>query len=510
MRFLGFEIPGIFAKDDKEEHVERKEEENKLTSFTVGVDTEGAKTISADASGFSRYTVDFNARDASTYKNILNYRAATLVPECDNAISEIVDNTIVTGLTNQSYVKLNIEADDVDKKIAKKLQEEFTLICQLYKIKNNLYDMFRQWYIDGRIYFHIVVNPEEPEEGIQALTQLSPLNIKKIRETRRIKNKKTGVETVKIDREYFVYTDQNTRQVIEIHPDSVICVTSGLLLAGEDNEKEPIVISHLHKSLKIINQLQMMEDSLVVYRVARAPERRIFYVDTGNLPKAKSEEYVQGLMNRYKNKVIYDASTGRLTDETKAMGMFEDFWLPRREGGRGTEITTLPGADNLSQIEDVLFFQKKMYRSLNVPVRRLEAETEYNTGRGDSISREEVKFQRFIDRLRSKFAGVFIAALRAQAVLKKICTEEEWDNSIEPYIDIDFIRDNPFAELKDFEILKERADVLGTLDSYVGSYYSKEWIRTNVLKISDDEWKEIEKQIEAEGGDDDEEGGDDY
>ena len=411
------------------------------------------------------------------------------------AITEIVNGAIVSD-SDGAPVNLVLDNVDLNEGIKKKIHEEFNRVLQLLAFNYNGYDMFRRWYIDGRIYFYLIMDPKKPKEGIKEIQQIDPLKIKKIKEVSTKIDKVTGIKTSEITDEYFMYTDDFNSNAgvsgLKIDPNAIVYAPSGVL-----DENGKVSISHLHKAVKLVNQLRMMEDALVIYRIARAPERRIFYIDIGNLPKGKAEEYVQGIMAKYRNKLMYDANTGEIRDDRKTMSMLEDFWLPRREGGRGTEITTLPGGENLSQIEDVIYFKKNLYKSLNVPSGRLESESMFSVGRTTEISREEVKFQKFINRLRRKFSLIFIDILRVQLILKGIITQDDWD-AIRENCSVDYIEDNFFSELKDFEILKERIGMLDTIQPQIGKYYSDKWVRSNVLNQSEDEVEKMDEQIKLE------------
>ena len=357
------------------------------------------------------------------------------------------------------------------------------------------YDIFRKWYIDGRLPYHIIIDEKNPKHGIRELRYIDPSKLRKIKEVKEEQDPKTGAKIVVGQEEYFLYQDQvlnSASQGLKIHKDSIAYCTSGML----DPQRKRI-LSYIHKAIKPVNQLRMMEDSLVIYRISRAPERRIFYIDVGNLPKGKAEEYLKNIMNQYRNKLVYDASTGDIKDDRKHMSMLEDFFLPRREGGRGTEISTLPGGENLGQIDDIIYFQKKLYKSLNVPIGRLEQESQFTLGRSTEISRDEVKFKKFIDRLRKRFSDIFMQLLKTQLLLKGIITRDDWADWKENIV-FDFIEDNYFSELKEAEILQQRFEMLATLDSYVGRYISHEWIRKTVLRLDDDEIKEMQKQMDAE------------
>jgi hypothetical protein len=423
-------------------------------------------------------------------------------PEVDMAIDEIVNESITTSEL-EAPVKLNLDqVDDLSDSVKKQFQEEFDNILDMLSFTDNGSDMFKRWYIDGRMVHHLLINESNPKAGIQEIRLIDALKIRKVKEIKKKKDPKTGASVIDSVNEFYIFQDkingsnnyQNSHNAVRISPDAISYVTSGLL-----DEQRRKVVSYLHKALKPINQLRMMEDSLVIYRLARAPERRIFYVDVGNLPRGKAEEYMKNIMTRYKNKIVYDASTGEIKDDRKHMSMLEDFWLPRREGGKGTEITTLPGGENLGQIDDIVYFQKKLYRALNVPVNRLEQESQFTLGRSSEISRDELKFQKFIDRLRRRFSNLFLNILKKQLILKNIITEEDWD-SWKSNIIVDFVRDNHFTELKDAEILQSRLSVLGQAQTYVGEYFSREWIWKNVLYLDDDEIEKMKEEMENEKG----------
>jgi hypothetical protein len=402
-------------------------------------------------------------------------------------------------VSDDDSAPVNLVLDDLEynENIKKKIVDEFEIIVKKFKFNKLGSDYFRRWYIDGRIYFHLIVDSNKQKGGILDIVEIDPLQIKKVKEITTSVDAQTGAKQVVISDEYFVYSDTSAYlggvgNQLKISLDSIVCSTSGLL---DENRKN--VVSHLHKCIKLINNLRRMEDSLVIYRITRAPERRIFYIDVGNLPKGKSEEYVQSIMSKYRNKLVYDAETGDIRDDRKSMSMLEDFWLPRKEGGKGTEITTLPGGENLGQIEDVLFFQKKLYKALNVPISRLESETGFNIGRATEISRDEVTFHKFITRLRKQFSSILIDALKVQLLLKGIVTEDDWD-TIKEDLAVDFAEDNFFNELKDNEILKERINLAGDLQQFVGKYYSNNWIRTNILRQSQQDIERIDKEISDE------------
>lgn len=487
MKLFGYEISKVINKKDTSEL-------NKVPSFSAPIENDGTSVVTSSATaGYYGQVLDIDGTALTNEKDlILKCRAAATQPECDSAVSDIINASIISD-SDGAPVNLVLDKLEQPENIKKKIHEEFDKICQLLSFNYNGQDIFRKWYIDGKVYYHMMVDPKKPKEGIKELRAIDPLKIKKVKEITTKVDKTTGVKTSDVTAEYFLYSDDfNSNSGFKIDPNSIVYAPSGLL-----DESNKFAVSYLHKSVKLVNQLRMMEDALVIYRISRAPERRIFYIDIGNLPKGKAEEYVQGIMAKYRNKLVYDANTGEIRDDRKSMSMLEDFWLPRREGGRGTEIATLPGGDNLSQIEDVLFFQKKLYRSLNVPVNRLESETGFNIGRASEISREEVKFQKFINRLRKKFSVLFIEALRVQCILKGICTREDWE-TIRESISVDYIEDNYFSELKDFEIMKERINMLDTISSHIGKYYSDKWVRSNVLNQSDADIQRMNDEIAEE------------
>ena len=432
---------------------------------------------------------------------VARYRTMSLVPECDSAIEDIINESISSNDLD-APVAINLDrVGHFSDSTKEKVREEFKTVLELLGFRELSHDIFRKWYVDGRLYFHKMVDSKNEKKGIQGLRPIDPQKIRKIREIKKKKDDKTGVEIIKKENEYFLFNEQgfdkssnNTGQTVRISTDAVTHVTSGLL---DYNQK--VVVGYLHKAMKSVNQLRMLEDALVIYRISRAPERRIFYIDVGNLPKARAEQYLKEVQTAYRNKLVYNADTGEVKDDRKHMNMLEDFWLPRREGGRGTEISTLPGGQNLGEIEDILYFQKKLYKSLNVPISRLEQENAFAIGRATEISRDEVKFSRFVDRLRVKFSRLFDDILRTQLLLKNIVTDDDWKKSKE-YISYDFQKDGHFVELKEAEILRERVSTLNDLDQFVGKYYSEAWIRKNVLRQSEAEIKDIDKEIEGEGG----------
>lgn len=506
---FGYQISKRVARGEKESSPTVK-------SFADPMETDGSTVVQsgfgAVGAGYYSHVLDLETAAGGERDLIFKYRSAASQPECDVAINDIMNAAIVAD-SDGSPINLALDKSDLPDKIKDMIIKEFDHILRLLDFNFAGHDIFRRWYVDGKLYYHAMVDTEDLKAGIQELRAIDPTQIRKIKEVTKERDPETGIEVSEITDEYYLYANNDSTDVsqgLKIDPNSVIYVPSGLL-----DSTGKMSISYLHKSLKLINQLRIMEDSLVIYRLSRAPERRMFYIDVGNLPKGKAEEYVQSIMAKYRNKLVYDATTGEIADDNKTMSMLEDFWLPRREGGKGTEIATLPGGENLGQIEDILFFQKKLYRSLNVPSGRLDAENVYNVGRSTEISRDEVKFQKFINRLRKKFGVLFMELLKLQCILKSICTAEEWPE-IKENINIDYIEDNYFAELKEFEILKDRLEILGSIESAAGSYYSKRWIKSNVLNQSDQDIELMEKEIRAESGEEPEPeedefgGGDDF
>jgi hypothetical protein len=480
-----------------------REELPEQRSFALPTEAldDGAVTITQNAH-YGTY-VDLEGSIRNELELITRYREMANHPECDQAITEIVDEAITSNPTGKA---VDIVMDELKQpeSIKKKIREEFDSILRMMNFQNLSDDIFRRWYIDGRLYYHVVVNEKNPKQGIQELRFIDPRKIRKVREIKKDRDPKTGAQVIVSIAEYYVFNDRGTttqtytsgtNQGLKIAPESVINVNSGLMDA-----KNTFVISYLHKAIKPLNQLRMIEDAVVIYRLSRAPERRIFYIDVGNLPKGKAEQYLRDIMIKYKNKMVYDANTGELRDDRKHMSMLEDFWLPRREGGKGTEITTLPAGQNLGQMDDVIYFQKKLLQSMNVPYSRLEPQGGglVGLGRTTEVTRDELKFNKFIQKLRNRFTQVFDDALKVQLSLKGICSVEEWEEFKE-YISYDFKKDNNFTEMREAELLRERINTLNLIDPYVGRYFSAEWVKKNVLWMSDDEIEEMDKQIEEEG-----------
>ena len=480
-----------------------KSKEEGGTSFTAPTSDDGAIDI-AGGGFFSSY-LNTDGKERTDLDLIRRYRDIAQQSECDTAIEDIINEGIVA---NERDISVQIVLDNIpySSKIKRAITDEFNEVLRLLKFDEKGHDIFRRWYVDGRIYYHKIIDQKNPKKGITELRYIDATKIKKVRKIEKEKDVKTGVDKIKKINEFFLYNEKGlgstgANQGIQIHPDAISYVTSGVIDGNSGR-----VLSYLHKAIKPVNQLRMMEDSLVIYRLSRAPERRIFYIDVGNLPKIKAEQYLKDVMNRYRNKLVYDASTGEIRDDRNHMSMLEDFWLPRREGGRGTEITTLPGGSNLGEIDDITYFQRKLYRSLNVPVSRMEAENNFSLGRSTEITRDELKFTKFVQRLRKKFTPLFTDILKTQLVLKGVITLEDWDNMKE-HIQYDFLQDGHFAELKEAEILRERLDMLGNIDSYIGTFFSKKWVQRNVLNMTDYEIDDMQREINKEAGDDVEDGG---
>ena len=476
-----------------------KPEQPSFALPTAALD-DGAVTITQNAY-YGTY-VDLEGSVRNEIELISRYREMSNHPELDMAIDEVVNESI-THDVDGTVVNIVLDKLKQPESIKKKIEEEFHNVLNMLNFSNLADDLFKRWYIDGRIFYQIVVNENNPKEGIQELRYIDPRKIRKVREVKKDRDPKTGALIIKSIAEYYVYNDKGTTtqtytaqvaQGIRISPDSILNVNSGLMDA-----KNTFVISYLHKAIKPLNQLRMIEDAIVIYRISRAPERRIFYIDVGNLPKGKAEQYLRDVMVKYRNKMVYDASTGELRDDRKHMSMLEDFWLPRREGGKGTEITTLPAGQNLGELEDVKYFQKKLLQSLNVPYSRLEAQSGglAGLGRSQEITRDELKFAKFIQRLRNKFTQLFDDALGIQLSLKGICSREEWETFKEE-IYYDFIKDNNFTELREAELLQNRVQMVTMLDPYIGRYFSQKFVKKKVLQLTDEEIELMQKEIDEE------------
>jgi hypothetical protein len=480
-RLFGFEIKRSRPDEDPK----------KAPSIVPARDEDGAGYITASGSHYGQY-INLDGYDAKdNHQLIMKYRGVAMHPEVDAAIEDIVNEAIVGG---EDPVTINMDNLDVSDSIKKQIKDEFDNISSMLNFVELGHDIFRRWYIDGRIYHHLVVDESNLKKGIVDIRPIDAARMRKVKQVKKKKDPATGANLIENVEEYFIFQEKPGAQTsgVKLSLDSVSYVTSGLL-----DETRKKVLSYMHKALKPINQLRMMEDSLVIYRLARAPERRIFYIDVGNLPRGKAEQYMKDIMTRYRNKLVYDATSGEIKDDRKHQSLLEDFWLPRREGGKGTEISTLPGGDNLGQIDDIVYFQKKLYRALNVPINRLEQEAQFSLGRSSEISRDELKFQKFIDRLRARFAHLFMGILKTQLILKGIVTDQDWSDMKEKII-VDFMRDNHFTELKDAEILRERIQTLDQMNQYIGDYFSKEWVMKNVLRFTDDDIEQMAKQDDEE------------
>src|SRR6056300_4632 len=481
--FFGFEI-----------NRKGKSKEPVRPSFVPRTDGDDGAGVIQAGGHFGAY-IDMDGDKAKTdVDQILKYRDIASQPECDAAIEDIVNEAIV-GDHDEAPVNIILDELEISDKIKETVKHEFDTILSLLSFNSYSHDIFRKWYIDGRLPYHIIINNENPKQGIKELRYIDPAKIRKIKEVEEITDPKTGAKIIKNVEEYFLFQDKamnSANQGIKIYPDAIAYCTSGMMDPGRKR-----ILSYLHKALKPVNQLRMMEDSLVIYRISRAPERRIFYIDVGNLPKGKAEEYLRGIMNQYRNKLVYDAKTGDIKDDRKHMSMLEDFFLPRREGGRGTEISTLPGGENLGQIDDIIYFQKKLYRSLNVPTDRLEQESSYTLGRTTEITRDEVKFKKFVDRLRKRFSDLFMQLLKTQLLLKGVITKEDWKLWKEK-ITFDFIEDNYFSELKESEMIRERFEMLSSLDEYMGTFVSKAWVQKNILRFTEADIRKMQQEIDKE------------
>jgi len=466
-------------------------------------------------SGFYGQTIDIEGVYRTEYDLIKRYREMSLHPECDGAIEDVVNEALVSDLYD-SPVEIELTNLNASDKLKTAIREEFKNIKEIMDFDKKCHEIFRNWYIDGRLFYLKVIDLKKPEEGIQELRYIDPMKIKHVRQEKKTSNKSgpniSSLANLNANQitypeieEYFVYTPSSSqsggaygygsvaKNSVKISKDSISYCTSGLV-----DRNQGTVLSYLHKAIKALNQLRMIEDSLVIYRISRAPERRIFYIDVGNLPKVKAEQYLKEVMSRYRNKLVYDANTGEVRDDKKFMSMMEDFWLPRREGGRGTEITTLPGGQNLGELSDIEYFQKKLYRALGVPESRIAGGGDgFNLGRSSEILRDELKFSKFVGRLRKRFASMFNDMLRTQLILKNIITPEDW-SGMSDHIQYDFIYDNHFAELKEAELLTNRLSLVTSMEAYIGKYYSTEYVRKKILRQTDSEIIEIDKQIDDE------------
>lgn len=468
-------------------------------SFTTPDNFDGTQII--ETGGFMSSVYDFGGSFMDENSLIRQYRSMSLYPEVDMAIEDIVTQAVVFDSRHQS-IRLNLEKVDLSEAVKSRIYQEFDNILKLLDFSNKGYDIFRRWYVDGRLYYQNIIDVEHPEKGITELRAIDPVKIRKIRKVqkkvKRVQN--STVPVVDKVEEYYVYSDfevnniaQTTSNVgVKISTDSITYCHSGFL---DQNSRR--VVGYLHKAIRPLNMLRQTEDAMVVYRISRAPERRVFYIDVGNLPKQKAEEYIKNLMTRYRNKLTYDSATGEIRDQRNHMSMLEDYWLPRREGGKGTEITTLAGGQNLGEMEDVEYLLRKLYRALNVPLTRMEVQTGFNLGRSTEITRDEVKFYKFIERLQNKFSLLFYDILKKQCILRGILTLEDW-NTIYHDLALEYSKDSYFTELKENEILRERVEMLNTLGNFTGTFYSSNYIRKHILKQSEEEMAKMDKEMEED------------
>ena len=475
--------------------ITRKKEQQDLVSFAPKETDDGAMVVTAGGT-YGTY-LDMEGSAKTEAELVVKYREMALQPECEKAIDEVTNEAIVKE-GDDEIVSLNLDSiPELSEKIKKIVQDEFDTVSRLLNFNNYGYEIFRRWYIDGRLYYHIMIDENNPELGIQELRYIDPRKIRKVRLLAR--ERKGQVYINRNAAEFYVYNEKGFKatgstgmdnQGLRISTDTILHCTSGLM-----DKDGKLVLSYLHKAIKPLNQLRILEDATVIYRISRAPERRVFYIDVGQMPKMKAEQHMRDMMTKHKNRLIYDASTGDVRDDRRFMTMLEDYWLPRREGQNGTEITTLPAGQNLGKMEDVDYFEKKLYRSLNVPISRINPETSgFSLGRSNEITRDELSFQKFIDRLRLRFSNLLLGALEKQLVLKKIFNQEEW-NEIKDKIHFDYARDNYFAELKDSEIVMNRLSVLQQIQPFLGMFFSQEYVKRQVLYQTDEEMEEMEKQM---------------
>jgi len=464
------------------------------------------------ASGFYGQYLDIEGIYRSEHDLIKRYREMSIHPECDNAIEDVVNEALVSDLYD-SPVEIELSNLNASDSLKKRIRQEFKYLKEIMDFDRKCHEIFRNWYVDGRLYYLKVIDVKNPQAGIQELRYIDPMKMRYIRQEKKLSRKEEisfggnvgyNQKSLNVEfEEYFTYTPapnypigmihgSNSQKSVKIAKDSIVYCSSGLV-----DRNKGTVLSYLHKAIKALNQLRMIEDSLVIYRLSRAPERRIFYIDVGNLPKVKAEQYLKEVMSRYRNKLVYDASTGEVRDDRKFMSMLEDFWLPRREGGRGTEITTLPGGQNLGELTDIEYFQKKLYRALGVPESRIASDGGFNLGRSSEILRDELKFSKFVGRLRKRFSHMFNDMLRTQLILKNIVSPDDWE-LMQDHIQYDFLYDNQFAELKEAELVGNRLGLLATIEPYIGKYYSTEYVRKRILRQTDSEMVEIDEQIEKE------------
>jgi len=477
------------------------EVQEKQPAFAPENKDDGAVVVAAGGA-YGTY-IDLQGAARTEAELVTKYREMAMHPEVERAVDDILNEAIIVE-EKEKIVQINLDDTKLSTNIKKKITEEFENVLTLLDFNKSAFDIFRRWYVDGRMYYHVIIDITQPGDGIKEMRYIDPRKLRKIREVKRKRDSKSQVTQTQTVQEYFIYNEKGFQnkagevgtatavQGLKISSDSIVHITSGVL-----DPMNSVVLSHLHKAIKPLNQLRALEDATVIYRISRAPERRIFYIDVGNLPKMKAEQYLRDMMTRHKNKVVYDASTGEIRDDRKFMTMLEDYWLPRRDGSRGTEITTLPAGQNLGKLEDVEYFQKKLYESLNVPVTRLEQDGSFIFGQGQEISRDEIKFTKFIDRVRMRFNHLFLDSLRRQLILKNIITDDDW-NLFETHIKFDYTKDNYFEQQKQSSVMTDRVNLVLQLQPLIGKYYSHEWVRKHVLQQSDEEIEEMDEQNMAE------------
>jgi hypothetical protein len=489
MKLFGFEI-----------RRNENDEQQSIPSFSPRETDDGALVVSAGGTYGTYLDLEGSARTEAEI--VAKYREMSIQPECERAIDDIVDDAIVKE-GKDVIVDIDLEDLEYSDNVKERIREEWKKVCDLLDFNNSGYDIFKRWYIDGRLYYHVLIDVNDPKAGIKELRYIDPRKIRKVRAVKRIRKENMYINVT--DSEFFMYNERGFKgasasgmdnQGLQIAKDSIVHITSGVV--DKDNK---MVLGYLHKAIKPLNQLRILEDATVIYRISRAPERRIFSIDVGNLPKIKAEQYVRDVMVKHKNRLIYDSTTGDIKDDRKFMTMLEDFYFPRREGGGGTQVTTLPSGQNLGEMADVEYFEKKLYRSLNVPVSRMESNDGFNLGRSSEISRDELKFYKFILRLRTKFSNLFSKTLHKQLVLTGVIADEEW-GEIKNKIHFNFTNDNYFAELKDSEILRERINTLTSIDPFTGKYYSRLWVMKNVLMLTEDEINDMDNEMREEGDED--------
>ncbi len=481
--------------------IDSEEEQKKQPTFAPEVTDDGAVVVAAGGA-YGTY-IDLQGAARTEAELVTKYREMSMHPEVERALDNVINEAIVSD-PNQDIVSIDLEKVELSSSIKKLITNEFNNILKLLNFERSAFDLFRRWFVDGRVYYHTIIDVTKPSDGIKELRYIDPRKLRKIREVTKRRNKNSATSQTEVVQEYFIYNEKGFQnkagevgtassvQGLKIALDSIVHVTSGLT-----DPNSTLVLSYLHKAIKPLNQLRALEDATIIYRISRAPERRIFYIDVGNLPKMKAEQYLRDMMTRHKNKVVYDSSTGEIRDDRKFMTMLEDYWFARREGSRGTEITTLPGGQNLGQLDDVEYFQKKLYESLGVPVTRLQSEGTFNFGQDAQVSRDEMQFAKFIERVRVRFNHIFLEALSKQLILKNVMTIEDWE-TIENNITFNYAKDNFFEEQKNSSILRDRLSVAQAMEPYIGKYYSNEWVRKHVLYQTEEDMEEMDEQIMAE------------